>query len=258
MSPDELQAMALLALVAFTCEYFDASLGMGYGTTLTPILLLMGYAPLEAVPSVLLSEVVAGVAAGGWHHRLRNVSFRRGSPELAVVGILVVFGAIGGLVAVFAAVELAPTVVRAYIGGMVVMTGLTILLLRGRMPPLRRGRLVAVALVAAFNKGIGGGGYGPVVTGGQLLSGQEPRKSVAVTALAEALVSLVAVVAYVALRERVDWAIVLPLMAGAVLSTPLSALTVRRLPQRALRPIIAAAMIVLGGLTLAGLAVGPS
>src|SRR5690606_20478619 len=131
---------------------------------------------------VLLSEVVAGLAAGGWHHRFRNVDFRRGSPERRVVVVLASFGAIGGLVAVVAAIELPPNVVRAYIGGMVVVTGLSILLLRGQLPELRRGPLIAVALVAAFNKGIGGGGYGPVVTGGQLLAGQDPRKSVAVTA----------------------------------------------------------------------------
>ncbi len=30
-------------IVAFVLEFFDASLGMGYGTTLTPLLLLLGF-----------------------------------------------------------------------------------------------------------------------------------------------------------------------------------------------------------------------
>ena len=39
-------------LAAFIAEYFDSSLGMGYGTTLTPVLLFMGYTPMQIVPAV--------------------------------------------------------------------------------------------------------------------------------------------------------------------------------------------------------------
>ena len=45
-------------LAAFIAEYFDSSLGMGYGTTLTPVLLFMGYTPMQIVPAVLLSEMI--------------------------------------------------------------------------------------------------------------------------------------------------------------------------------------------------------
>ena len=53
----ELSAKTLLAvfLVALFCEYVDSSLGMGYGSTLTPLLLLAGFSPLQIVPCVLLS-----------------------------------------------------------------------------------------------------------------------------------------------------------------------------------------------------------
>ena len=37
-------------LAALFCEYIDSALGMGYGTTLTPLLLLAGFDPLEIVP----------------------------------------------------------------------------------------------------------------------------------------------------------------------------------------------------------------
>ena len=47
--------IAGLIMFAFICEYMDSTLGMGYGTTLTPILLMMGYNPLQIVPVVLIS-----------------------------------------------------------------------------------------------------------------------------------------------------------------------------------------------------------
>ena len=64
-----------IGVLAFICEYVDATLGMGYGTILTPLLLLLGLAPLQVVPAVLFSQFLAGLAGGFWHHRLGNVSF---------------------------------------------------------------------------------------------------------------------------------------------------------------------------------------
>ena len=46
-----------ITVIAFFCEMVDSTLGMGYGTTLTPLLLVMGFEPLEIVPAVLFSEL---------------------------------------------------------------------------------------------------------------------------------------------------------------------------------------------------------
>jgi uncharacterized membrane protein YfcA len=46
---------------------------MGYGTTLTPVVLLLGFEPLHVVPAVLLSEFVTGLVAAGFHHKVGNV-----------------------------------------------------------------------------------------------------------------------------------------------------------------------------------------
>ena len=42
-----------IVLLAFFCELVDSTLGMGYGTTLTPLLLAVGYEPIAIVPAVL-------------------------------------------------------------------------------------------------------------------------------------------------------------------------------------------------------------
>ena len=57
-----------IALLAFVAEYVDSTLGMGYGTTLTPVLLAFGYEPMQVVPAVLLSELFTGLLAGLAHH----------------------------------------------------------------------------------------------------------------------------------------------------------------------------------------------
>ncbi len=68
-------ALAII-IVAFIAEYVDSSLGMGYGTTLTPLLLFFGYKTMQVVPAVLLSELITGLLAGFTHHAVGNVDFR--------------------------------------------------------------------------------------------------------------------------------------------------------------------------------------
>ena len=65
-----------LVICAFLCEYLDSTLGMGYGTTLTPVFMLMGFKPMQIVPAILLSELISGLLAGILHHREGNVDFR--------------------------------------------------------------------------------------------------------------------------------------------------------------------------------------
>ena len=78
-----------IGAAAFVCEYVDSTLGMGYGTTLTPLLLLMGYKPLEIVPVILLSELISGLMAGAFHHFQGNVNFRpNGWPSAGWSGLL--------------------------------------------------------------------------------------------------------------------------------------------------------------------------
>ena len=77
----ELALGTILAIIvlAFLCEYMDSTLGMGYGTTLTPVLLILGFSAGQIVPAVLLSELVTGLSAGLMHHRVGNVNLSLGS-----------------------------------------------------------------------------------------------------------------------------------------------------------------------------------
>ena len=49
-----------IILLSFIFETLDSTLGMGYGTTLTPILLLLGFDVLQIVPCILISELITG------------------------------------------------------------------------------------------------------------------------------------------------------------------------------------------------------
>lgn len=240
-----------LFAAALICEYFDSSLGMGYGTTLTPLLMILGFAPLHIVPAVMFSQMVAGLAAGAAHHVVGNVSFRAGSRDLHVMLALIACSLLGGYAAVSFVSNVPEYYVKLWIGVLILGVGLFILATRQR-PPARFSwrRMMALGLLASFNKGSSGGGYGPLVMGGQILAGVDGRRAVGITALGEALTCLLYLLINSARNGLPVWHLALPLCAGALLSVPLAAYTVKLMPPQMLRGSISYVTIFLGCLTL--------
>ncbi len=242
--------MFLISFLAFFSEYMDAALGMGYGTTLTPLLLLLGFRPLEVVPAVLFSQFVTSLVAGFFHHRFGNVDFRRKSPHLKVVSVLVFSGIVGSIGAVFISLNIPQLLVKTYIGLMVLGIGIAMLINMNKSYSFSWKKVAGFGLIAAFNKGISGGGYGPIVTGGQILSGLDEKNAVGITSLAEGLICIVSVAIYFATRNVESWKLVPYVLIGALISVPFAAVTVKMVNARMLRTGIAILTILLGIATL--------
>jgi len=246
-------AILALFLTALFCEYIDSSLGMGYGTTLTPLLLLVGFEPLQIVPCVLLSEFVTGITAGLMHHRDGNMDLLRDRRVRGTVILLSLLSGIGAVAAVTLALHIPRFWLKAIIAVIILSVGMTILATIRRQLRYRRGHIIAIGSIAAFNKGLSGGGYGPLVTAGQVVSGMSPKQAVGITSLAEAVTCIVGLVAYVLMHGRLDLMLAGPLTLGAMLSVPMATLTVRRLPEVVMRASVGIATCGLGILTLVNL-----
>lgn len=242
-----------LVVLAFVCEYVDSSLGMGYGTALTPVLLAVSsLEPLAIVPCVLLSELLTGISAGVAHHLAGNVSFTRRSRATKVVVLLSTCSVVGAGAAVAVALNIPKSWLKLFIGLIVLSMGVFMLVARGGFR-FSWTRLTGLGLLAAFNKGMSGGGYGPLVTGGQVLAGVEEKSAIGITSLSEGVTCIVGLAAYLVAGRAIMWSLAIPLTIGALASVPVSALTVNRVSPRALRPLIGVATVSLGLLTLARL-----
>ncbi len=267
--------IVMTVILAFLCEYMDSTLGMGYGTTLTPIFLLLGFGPMQIVPVVLLSELASGLLAGFLHHREGNVnfkpkttsvsvivkklkslgyveSFKRGIPlHLKVALLLAVCSIFGTIVAVFVAVNIPKFWLKIYIGCLVTAMGVVILVCLGKEFKFSWKKIAFLGVIASFNKGMSGGGYGPVVTGGQILSGVDGKSAVGITSLAEGLTCLVGIITYVlVLKNPLDLKLAPWIIIGAVLSVPFSAKSVKFISTKKLKLTIAVLTIILGTFTL--------
>ncbi len=252
-----LGATTILAvfLAAMFCEYIDSSLGMGYGTTLTPLLLLAGFAPLQIVPAVLLSEFITGIGAGLLHHRDGNVDFLRDRKARGTVILLSMLSIVGAVAAVTLALRIPKFWLSAIIATIILSVGVVILATIRRQLAYRRSHIIALGAIASFNKGLSGGGYGPLVTGGQMVSGMPPKQAVAITSLAEGLTCFVGLTAYLLMGGGLYWWLAIPLTLGAIFSVPIATLTVRKVSEGFMRGSVGVVTCLLGVLAFVKLLV---
>lgn len=232
----------LCLLIGFIGQYTDTSIGMGYGTMTVPFLLMLGIPPLYAVPAILLSESVLCILSGGAHHMVGNVQRRIAMP-------LIASGILGTVLAVPLTFFLPEKEVNALIGIILMTTGSLSLLnvARGiKMGRYSPNKIRLSGFLAGFTNGVSGGGYGAISTTGLISAGVEPSVAVGSTVLSETAVALSGVLLYSYLLQQIDWTLVLTLIIGGAIATPIGALTTKGSPSRKLGAFIAIIVVFLG------------
>jgi uncharacterized protein len=261
---ENIRIFTIIAIASLIFEYISASIGMGFGTALTPVLLIMGFLPLHVVPAVLLGQLMGGIVGGITHcgvgnikldfrndkvavkRRLKGFGYLPKSADSKVIFVLGASGIIGAIIGVLVAVNIPKLLLNIYIGVMVLAVGIWIIIKRKKNIKFSWKKLGAVGIISAFNKGISGGGYGPLVTGGQIISGRESKSSVGNTTLVESVICLVAFISYLFLGGNIYWKLIIATSIGSVLAAPLAAVTVKKLNSDKLKLIIGIATIILG------------
>ncbi|KAA0002756.1 MAG: sulfite exporter TauE/SafE family protein [Thermoplasmata archaeon] len=184
-----------ILVIAFVAALVDTSLGMCYGTILSPILLIAGYKPAIVVPTVLFSQLIVDIGGGLTHTKVKN--FTRKDTKVALLvaipsSIMVFFG-------VFSNVNLPEMITKTYVAIVILLIGL--LLLLGIKFRKTSKRLVFLSGLAGFNKGFMGGGFGPVVVSGQIVLNHDVRPSVSIGDIAEIPVCIIGLLAFAILKK---------------------------------------------------------
>jgi len=174
-----------------------------------------------------------------------------GGMDFKIVSVVASASIFGTLVAIFIALNIPTLYLKLYIGVLVLGMGVLILLNRKKTFRFSWKKIGALGLFAAFNKGASGGGYGPVVTSGQILSGVNSKNAIGITSLAEGLTCFVGVLTYFLFTNHtVDWNLAPSLVVGAILSVPVATFTVKKMKGDRLKLIVGVATVLLGSLTL--------
>jgi uncharacterized membrane protein YfcA len=235
-------------LLAFVFETLDSAGGMGFGTALAPLLFVLGYEPLQVVPALLAVEAATGLLAGGLHHEFRNIELswrpsNEATRSLLLIGGLGAMGAVASATLAYFAVPLPEKVIKTYVALVVLLMGGLILVHHWLTPhkTYRPRRLVFFAALAGVNKGLGGGGYGPVITLGAVFAGIIEKSATAIAALAEGCVSTLGLLAFLAIGSagvEVDLTLLPSLWIGAFPAAVIAPYAVRVLPNRIWKYVI--------------------
>jgi uncharacterized membrane protein YfcA len=141
-------------------------------------------------------------------------------------------------------------ILNLYIGLLVTTSGIFVLKSKGISFEFSWIRIIAISVLGAFNKGLSGSGFGPIVTTGSLLSGIDEKASVSIQALSELPVSLVGFLTFLYAGTQIEWSLILALSLGVVVAAPIAAWLVQRMDAEKLRSFIGAAATVVGLSTL--------
>jgi hypothetical protein len=237
---------AYLGIAALVMEFIDSALGMMYGTVLSPFLIIMNYNAKEVVPSILISQAIGGFIASWRHHRLKNADFNRGTTDRRIAVTVIWFGVFACLIGVFLSVSISPKALNTYIGLLVTVIGLMILL--GRSLLLTNGKVYLLGFISAFNKALSGGGFGPLVAGGQLVFRNRCEKgAIGSTDFAEAPICLFSFLLWVCFKGFPPAALCLPLCAGSAIGGFFGPLWLSKIQNRdALKKILGALVLLEG------------
>ncbi|MFO7652916.1 MAG: sulfite exporter TauE/SafE family protein [Candidatus Krumholzibacteriia bacterium] len=247
-----------VVLLAMFFEFMDASAGMGFGTALTPILLVMGFAPTQIVPVVMIQQGVAGLVGAFLHREFENVEWRF-KPMSETVKLWIIIAVTGcaavafSITAVYAVFKLAKIWIKLYVAVLLLGMGVISLLQMRRESLYRPLRMIGFAALAGFNKGVGGGGYGPVITVGGLMSGVPVKSMLAVTAVTEGTVSTFAIAVWALMLTagvQLDYVLLPSMMLATMFSAVAAPYATRVFPEKLWKLVVPAYCLVVAAICL--------
>lgn len=246
-----LQVLEIFAL-AFMFELVDAALGQGYGTLGSPTFILLGLNAKIVVPAILISQAMGGLMGAYFHHKRGNADFTNHKTlDSKRMIFIVACGIIGVIAASIIGFKISKDIMTTYIGIVVLVMGL--LILSGVILKFTWKKLGVIGTISAFNKGLSGGGYGPVVAGGQAVIGVDGKNAIAITDFAEAPICIAGFITWCMLSWSIPpMEIMVPMCIGASIAPIFGSwITMKLSSRKLLKKILGVTIAILGILCLA-------
>jgi uncharacterized membrane protein YfcA len=233
----------IFILIGFFAQLVDGALGMAFGVLTTSSLLAFGIPPAVASAMTHVAEVFTTAASGVSHVWHRNVNW-------GLVARLAPAGMIGGAVGAYLLSSFDADFIRPFVSIYLILIGLFIMFKAFRPLWPREVHDWIVPFVGGGGgilDAMGGGGWGPVVTGSLIGRGHEPRRVIGSTNLTEFLVTVTISLTFVLSLGWSEMHSAIGLIIGGVLAAPIGGYVVSRVPTR---PTMVAVGIIIIGSTI--------
>lgn len=242
--------LILYVALGFVAQLIDGTLGMAYGVSSNTFLrTIAGLPSVVSSACVHFSEIFTTLVSGLSHLKLRNVS-RKLFYRLLVPGVI--GGALGAYLLSAFSNQMLDLVIDIYL----VIMGVIIFTKAFKRPskPREYGAYAyALGFVGGLSDAMGGGGWGPIVTGTLIASGHDTRKTVGSVNAAEFFVTIAETTTFAAMV--VDFkaysTIILGLIIGGIIAAPLGAILCAKLPVKWMMRFVGVVIIALNLIKLA-------
>eukprot|EP00727_Mastigamoeba_balamuthi_P008279 m51a1_g4073 hypothetical protein (392) ;mRNA; r:759639-761081 len=202
-------------------------------------------------------------AESSWWYRTWFAVRSRLTVDMQIILIMSFTGVLGTIVSSWVTIiktKDQKLAVKLYIGFMVLAMGviMVVFALFHLRVKYASWKICILGLVTGFNKGISGGGYGPMAVSGQVIVGRPNRNAIAVTSATEFVICISGIVCdfvFAAARHDVKdskdhYTLVPYLLIGACLSVPFATYCTRVVKSNKLKYIVGALTILLGTYTV--------
>jgi uncharacterized membrane protein YfcA len=239
----------LVTLIAFCFEFVNGATGMGFGTLSAHTLLWLNFNPVMIVQNILISELITGFTASHFHQEDKNIDFFTSRNKTATA--MITIGCILGVfVGVPTAMQMQKDNLIAATGAITILCGIFIFWMLNKVREYGNKKMLGLSIVAAFNKSLTGGGFGALLTSGQVISGVEGKNAAAITAFAKGITGGFGIALYIARGSTLDTKLLVAMLIGSLTSVPLATGFIKRFDEKKVKIIIAVVTIFMGILTL--------
>lgn len=217
--------------IGFLAQMVKGILGLGYGVTATICLMSLG-APVAAIGSSINSAKVFASASIAWSYyksgKLNKMLLFKATVLPGIIGAVI--GA--ALLGIFG--EKSGESIKPIIAMYSMFLGITILkkAFTRRIQKEKVKRIGLIAGIGGFLDSFGGGGWGPLVTSGLIAKGRNPHYVIGSMSLTEFFVTIASSITFFLVIGLKYWQIMLALLVGGLIATPISVRLAGRIPVR--------------------------
>ncbi len=235
------RSFLIMLLTGFLAQMADGSLGMGYGTISTTVLLAYGVNPAIVSSRVHSARVFSSGVSGYSHHRFGNIN-KKLFRTLVIPGVI---GAVIGASLAFLGqkyagyVRIPLSIYTLYLGYYILRKAFG----KNRYEnKVKRAGWLASA--GGFMDAFAGGGWGTLVTSTLISKRRSPRYVIGSVCLAEFFVVLASSITFFILLKHIPLLDVAGLIIGGLIAAPIAARLVGKLPLKTMFIIVGAFVIL--------------
>lgn len=218
----------IFLIIGVFAQLVDGTLGMGYGATSTSFLLSFGVPPAVSSMGVHVAEMFTTGVSAISHHRFGNINKK-------LAKMLIIPGVIGAIIGSYLLSDIIDgNKIKPFIALYMIVLATIIIIkaLRKKTPKKPTKQLSLLAIFGGFMDSVGGGGWGPIVTSTLIGRGRDPRYTIGSVNAAEFAVSFASGITFLLFGGINGWQVIAGLIVGGVISAPIGAYLVNKIPRK--------------------------